>query len=446
VTIDRRPALARHVEFAGMILVLAGLTHTVWNFVLLGYLHPPFVFDVTDTFMDWFNTAYWAHNPGAYSVWRTIYLPLSFIITGLLGDPTCYGNAPFDARDCDKVGIIFLLAAYLACVAVTAIAFWRTDRSTALFRTIAVAAGGPLLFALERGNLIMFAYVAFVLLYAGMIRSKAAVALASGFLINMKVYLLFPVLAFAVKRQWRLLELSGIAAIAIYLLSLAFVGAGTPVELAKNLANWFNYRAGSLWEEVLYSTTYGPYLLFDELQYPVREFVDQQWVDRVKVAIQYEVLASRAIAILCIAGAWFYPKAITLQRLVFFILMQSFIVQNPGGYAMILIVFLVLLERWKNVGTGIAIVCAYLVSIPTDTTVALITQVPRVAWLSGRMVEVDYELPLGALIRPGLLVIMLWSLAIDTLIDLHRAVKADAPNLGLRPREQIPAKPITVVS
>ena len=28
------------------------------------YLPPPFVFDINDTFMDWFNTAYWAHNPG----------------------------------------------------------------------------------------------------------------------------------------------------------------------------------------------------------------------------------------------------------------------------------------------------------------------------------------------------------------------------------------------
>ena len=67
-----------------------------------GFLPAPFVFDVGDTFMDWFNTAYWAHNPGAYSVWGTIYLPLSFVLTGLLAatmwmvNATSAQDSPFD--------------------------------------------------------------------------------------------------------------------------------------------------------------------------------------------------------------------------------------------------------------------------------------------------------------------------------------------------------------
>jgi hypothetical protein len=430
----RRLQVQLAVEIIAFLAVVAGFGYLVHTFYKIHYLPAPFVFDVSDTFMDWFNTAYWAHNPGAYSVWQTIYLPLSFIITGLLGDSRCYGSHPYDARECDWFGIVVILAMYVSCVVVTAIALYRRDRSTALFRTTGLALGGPLLFALERGNLIMMAYVAFVLLYGELLKSKKAVAACAAFLVNMKVYLLLPIFAYAVKRKWRMLELCGLAALGLYLLSVAIIDAGTPFELAHNLQTWFSNREGSVWDEVLYSTTYKPYLLLDERQLPVREFVEARWVDAAKVFITYEVIASRAIALLCVAWAWFYPKAVSMHRLVFFILMQSFIAQNPGGYSIAFLVFLVFLERRSNFGVGLAIFCAYMVSIPSDSTITIIARVMRDSWLAGRTVESIYALPLGALIRPGLLLIMFYSLAVDTIIDLHRATKAGPPNLGLAER------------
>lgn len=429
--LSHRPVVPHLFELAAVVVLLAGLALLIRNFIVIGYLPAPFVFDIGDTFMDWFNTAYWAHNPGAYSVWRTIYMPLSFVITGSLGNPRCYDDAPYDARECDGFGIVVILVTYVACIVVTAIAFKRRDPSTALLRTIGVAVGGPLLFALERGNLIMLAYLVFVLLYGELLKSKASIAFASAFLINLKIYMLFPILMFAIKRKWRTLELCGIAAIAIYLVTLFIVGSGTPFELARNLEAWFNHRAVTIWDEVLYSTTYKPYLLFDLHQYPVRNYVEARWVDWATIFVKYEVIASRLVALLCIAGAWFYPGTVSLRRLVFFVLMQSFMGQNPGGYAITFIVFLVFMERWKNFGVGLSIICCYIVSIPADINITLIVEVERQSWLSERVVNSAYALPIGALIRPGILLIMLWSLAIDTLIDLHRAVKAGPPTLGL---------------
>ncbi|MEO7240071.1 MAG: hypothetical protein ABIW16_01605 [Sphingomicrobium sp.] len=431
----------RTVELIGCMLVVAGFAELTRIFFKIGYLPAPFVFDVGDTFMDWFNTAYWSHNPGAYSVWQTIYLPLSFIIIRILGDPRCYGTHPYDARDCDVVGIVAIVLIYLACVIVSATAFYRRDRSTALFRSVGIAFGGPLLFALERGNLIMVAYIAFVLLYGGLLKSRNSLALAGGVLVNMKVYLLFPIFAFAIKRNWRTFELCGIAAIAIYLASIVIVGAGTPFELARNLEAWFNLRAGTVWDEILYSTTYKPYLLLDERQYPIRDYIEQRWVDIVKAFVTYEVIASRAVAILCIGWAWFYPKAVPMNRLIFFILMQSFIVQNPGGYAITFLLFVVFLEPWKNGATATAIVCAYLMCIPTDMTITPIVEITREAWLSQRTVNNVYALPFGALVRPGILLVMLWSLAIDTLRDLHRATKAGPPSFGLSLRQSRAPQP-----
>ncbi|MDB5701569.1 MAG: hypothetical protein JWL66_1768 [Sphingomonadales bacterium] len=411
--------------------LLAGLYDLFNVFRTLGYLPAPFVFDVSDTFMDWFNTAYWSHNPGAYSVWNTIYAPLSFVITKVIGDPTCYASAPWDARNCDVLGIVGILAIYFACVVATAVALYRRDRSTALFRTIGLGVGGPMLFALERGNLIMWAYLVFVLFYGQLIRSKVGNAIAAAVMINLKSYLLFPVLGLIAHRRWRALELAGFATLGIYFLSMFIINAGTPFELVHNLQVWFDMRAGTIWDEVLYSTTYKPYLLFDVRQYPIRDYVEQRSIDIAKIVITGEVIASRAIAMICVAGAYFYPKAVSMQRIAFFILMQSFMNQNPGGYAIAFIVFLVFMEEWRNWGTGLAIACCYLVSIPTDLTISVFYHYERESWLSGRLVDSAYGLPLGALVRPGLLVIVLWSLAIDSLIDIHRAIKTERPNLGL---------------
>jgi hypothetical protein len=441
-----QPALPvqRTVEIVAWLSVMGGFISLVHTFFVIHYLPAPFVFDVSDTFMDWFNVAYWAHNQGAYSVWQSVYLPLSFVITGLLGDPRCYASHPYDGRDCDWFGIVVIIAMYVGCVIVTAIALYRNDRSTALFRSTAIALGGPLLFAFERGNLIMLAYIAFVVLYGGLVRSKKAVACTAAFLINMKVYLLLPVLTYAVKRKWRLLELCGIAALALYLATLVMVNAGTPTEIAHNLQTWFNMREGTVWDEVLYSTTYKPYLLLDERQYPVRDFVEQRWVDAAKIFITYEVIASRAVAFLCIGWAWFYPRAVSLSRLVFFILMQSFMGQNPGGYAIMFLVFPLFLERKRGFLVGLAICLAYLAIIPCDRSITVIAKVTRDSWLAGRAVDSVYALPLGALIRPGLLMFMLWAVAIDTLVDLHRAVKNERPTVGLAPSNAVPPSTLAV--
>ena len=50
------------------------------------------------------------------------------------------------------------------------------------------------------------------------------------------------------------------------------------------------------------------------------------------------------------------------------------------------------------------------------------------------MVISEYVLPLGSIIRPGMIMIMLWVLAIDSLIDFHREAKRVPPTFGLRGR------------
>lgn len=80
-------------EMLFALAILGLLVRVAYLFDQNGYLPQPFFYEPSDTFMDWFNTAYWARDPGAYDSWRTIYPPLTFVVLRSLGSDRCYeGN------------------------------------------------------------------------------------------------------------------------------------------------------------------------------------------------------------------------------------------------------------------------------------------------------------------------------------------------------------------
>ncbi|HTM94706.1 MAG TPA: hypothetical protein VL100_02655 [Croceibacterium sp.] len=428
---DSSRILPLAVEGVLALAVLASLVSTAAFFHANGYLPQPFVFDTNDTFMDWFNTAYWANNPGAYDVWRSIYPPLSFTFLDAFSLPGCYLQSPFYARDCDWLGRATIGAFYLLDVALIWLSFRRLDRRTAPMRTVALGLGLPLLFTLERGNLIVVCFAAFALAHGPLLSSGRARAIAAAVTVNFKPYLVLPVLALAAKRRWRPLELAGLATIAVYLVSLAIVGAGTPMELASNTANWVIFQGAQVWNEVNYSTSYAPLLTIRESQIPLLEFVSSRAVERIELAVPLLIRATQALALLALAATWLQPKAVPVQRIGALVLGAYLATQSPGGYTQVFLLFLVFLEPFRRPGPVIAIACAYLLCLVGDLPLASILQMTSASWLSGRDVTATFGLTWGHFIRPGLIVLIVWSLSLDTLARVVRAHGSHRPSLGL---------------
>ena len=421
---------APRLEYVLMLAVVASFASATWWFVRFGYLPQPFVFDTNDTFMDWFNTAFWANRPGAYDVWRSIYPPLSFVFLDLTSLPGCYLNSPFHARDCDWLAHATIAAFYLIDVALVAIAFRRSDPATALPRTIAFSLGLPLLFTLERGNLIIVTLAAFVVAYGPITRSPAARALAIAATINFKPYLLLPALAHVLRREWRPLELAGIATILLYCATLAWVGAGTPTELAGNTANWVTFVAGQVWNEVNYSTSYAPFLLMRESQLPLLTFVSSRLVEGIETAFPVVIRATQLIALAALAAAWLQPRALSQARIAAIVLGAYLVTQSPGGYTQVFLLFLVLLEPWRG-GAIPAIIAAYLLCLVGDWPLATVLELNTQSWLSGRPVNPSFGLTMGHFARPGLVVLIVWSLSLDAIVRVALAHRRTRPVLGL---------------
>lgn len=433
--VERTPSEARRrfPELVLTLLVVAGLVHTAIRFHYDGKLPQPYIYDTADTFMDWFNTAYWAHNPGAFDNWRTVYPPLGFVFLKFFGIPSCYGASGLVARDCDWIGVTAILGWYALGSAVAALAFRRADPRTAPFRSFTFAFGLPWLFTLERGNLILPCFVFFAIAYGGLARSPWMRAAATAITINFKPYLLLSALAWAVNREWRQLELAGIATVLLYLLTYAILGDGDPLQLIANTQNWVQFTSGFLYEFIYYSTSYAPMLGLDTPRFPTRDFVPSALVDALVFWIPIVIRSSQVLLLFVLAGAWLQPRALPTRRVALLMLTCYLVGQSPGGYTESFLIFLLFLERWERVGPIVAIVSGYLLSVSYDLVLANFVTLDNTSWLAGRPVSASFGMAMGMFVRPGLVVIMFWALALDSLAMVARAHCDRRPTLAIAP-------------
>jgi hypothetical protein len=420
------------LEYALMLAVLASVGWVIAFYREWHYLPQPFIFDTFDTFMDWFNTAFWANRSGAYSVWHSVYPPLSFVFLNIFSDHSCY-TSPMTARDCDMIGIATILFFYALSALLACLCFWRANRATALPRSVAFALGFPMLFCLERGNLVLVCLVPFILAYGNLAVPRFWRWVSIGLTINFKPYLVLPSLALGVKREWRALEGAALLTIAIYLLTLIYVGSGSPMQLFENTGIWVKFNSGQFWEQSYFSTSYATLLMVNESPFPILRYVSSETVELLNRIIPMVIRISQIAALAALIAAWLQPRAVDLARIAALLMAVHLITQSPGGYTLAFLLFLVFLDQSRRVGPTIALVCGYALALSYDRVVATVMDTNPTSWLSGMMVSAKFGLAIGQMVRPGLLLLILWALALDTIAEVIRAHRRNRPSLRLVP-------------
>lgn len=153
-----------------------------------GYLPAPFFYDSNDTFMDFFNVAYWAQRSDAFDFWRSIYFPFNLILSNFLFGDT-FGVEPKILRSHYYIQFaiylsIYILSGFLIYLSVKRLKF---SKGFCLLVTLAFFVSEPFWVALERGNFIVFALL-FLLLrnFKKVYLDAVLLSLA----VNVKIYLL----------------------------------------------------------------------------------------------------------------------------------------------------------------------------------------------------------------------------------------------------------------
>jgi hypothetical protein len=207
--------------FACCVIQIAGCIYYWLSFTENGYLPSPFVYDKADTFMDFFHSMYWADEPGRYTDWGSVYPPINFLFLKggrwlLFGQ--IHESDAFTLRDSAKPLIPFIVAAFAAsALFVFRHDLWRgfTGAQKAMFFLVFLLSP-PMLFSIERGNLIIFAlgFLALALAKPGWTRTFAI-----GMLINIKPYFALYLVAFAISQRPKELISCTMMAGAIFLIS-----------------------------------------------------------------------------------------------------------------------------------------------------------------------------------------------------------------------------------
>jgi len=386
------------------------------NIIVLGYLPDPFLHSKLDSFTDWYNPAYWAHNPGAYDVWRSIYPPLCFVVLWLFSNSSCYNFSVYGARDCDPVGIIFCSVLTVVNFFLALAIFWKVDRRTAVPRAIALGLGFPSLYAWERGNLIIPCFTAYLLAHGNILKSGWLKAMCAAVTLNFKPYLILAVTGRIIKRDWIWLEWCALFFVAIYAASYAFFGAGDPLILLRNTSG-FEHTADP--DLLGFTSSYTAILMIVKLPLPYIAYLGSNPIEFAERIIPILIYAGAVGVGLCLAYVTFRPHVCTRGRASALLLLLFMSMSTaPGGYSVQFALLFVFFERWSGPGRALALICGYLWCVTADVAALPIFHDYGYSFLGRRMANYDLTLTWGMLARPGLLLLMEYGLVASTAYEI----------------------------
>jgi hypothetical protein len=367
-----------------------------------GYIPAPFIYNKENTFMDFFNVFYWVDSSDRYTSWQSVYPPLNFLFIKALR-MLFYTELPFEvgehARSAAFVTFLPVLAIYvLTPIYVVATPLWRgfSGGQRALVG-LTILLSPVFLFTLERGNLIIFSLVlaATALAYSGPRR-----ALAIALLINVKPYCVLLVLVFFSRKRFpellQILAMSGF----IFLVSGLILDPNF-LKMIFNIMSFGQSDSNLSVQEVLAlpsSSSAFSFLLRFCVSGTDALPANGDGYGLAYAAITLTNLAIVASSLLIIAVR--NELVSEEQGIVVLLVAVSNLGVSVGGYSMLvypaMIPVLLTMPQGRFYVFAIAVIM-----IPWD--MITLTQEPagrQLVYLSGRSVDVMWQLGAGAIVRP----------------------------------------------
>lgn len=388
--------------------------YIVWFFEINRYLPPPFFFDVTDTFNDFYNTLYWSMHDGIYEVWKSVYPPINFIFLRIyqflfMGDISEMWS-PSTIRGSMAGNILPLLLIYaFSLVVAVRISFKHiVDFKTQFILFLLFILSPAFLFAVERGNLIILCIP--VLSWYICTKNKIFRPLSLSILINLKPYFVIIYIVLLINRKSHdknkdLLILTPIFGLIIFLLSGLFLNQ--PFYLMP--LNLLGFAADSAQMSPAEALSFPSSIAaFGYLRGLVTEFKIAPIVGHLVKLILYVYLINMLVLV--------YNKKINFEELT--ILAIIFIANfstSTGGYSLLYYIPVLALSYGKRDWTifGIIIICIYM-GLWDMIPVYNYSGGNSIAYLSGEVVKVSPYMSLGSIIRPianfSLLVLFIYRL------------------------------------
>lgn len=428
------------IEYLFFIGIAAAVFYTAWFFNEYHYLPQPFFYEPSGTFMDWYALAYYGHHSGAYDVEGTIYPPISFVLMKIFGITTCYAtNRGEEVRACDWVGSATLVAMYVIDVVLTFWVLWKVDRRTAFPRGFAMCFGFPMLYLLERGNLLLFCYACVLLGYGPLLKSARMRWIFAGAALNFKVYLVGATLAPLLRRRWLQTEGIIVSGAIIYLITWMIMGEGSPLQILRNVTTYAEGFGAGRVLDLWYASSMLPAISFLRGEFfPILTLLGSRTVDNLLFMSVTMLHGTQLVIVLAAVAAWVRPDVVPSTRLVFFAIALATISSEVGGYTETMLLIWVFMERWRGIGRPLAILIAFTLSIPADIILENAQPIVRDSWLGGTYVTAEFGVGIFGIVRPLFVLVMIWCMASVTVHDVWRDIRVQGWRTRWRFRHDAP--------
>lgn len=402
---EQRPRNRRvlWLEYAFIPAIIAGMAYSAWFLFRYHYLPQPWFYEPWGTFMDWYSLSAWGHQPGAYDVAGTIYPPLSFVILRLFSKSHCYPSFENEwARDCDPVGIYALIGIVLVNAVLTFLTFRKHDRRTWIPRAFALSFGFPMIYAFERGNLLLFCYAAMILAFGPLLKSARLRWFFGGVALNFKIYLIGAIFAPLLRRRWTQTEGMLLFGAIVYVATWMILGEGSPRQIFHNVTSYVAGTGAGGFLDLWYASSFSPAVaMLKGETLPITTVLDSHVIDILLPAVTVYWRGTQLLILVAAAAVWLRPEVVPTSRVVYLATALALSSSEAGGYTQMLLLLLVFLEPWRGSGRKTAIVLAYLMCVPGEFVVSAIPAMVRVSWLwnAGAPVITEYGIGAASLLR-----------------------------------------------
>lgn len=387
-----------------------------------GYLPSPFVYDKSDTFMDLFNVLYWVYDDGRYTDWGSVYPPLNFIILRLVNFVFAGGGFgdPALMRENSQWVIVGFCLIYLAIPAILLkTKNWQDFPLIEKFLIyFAIVLSAPMLFTLERGNLIVLAPI---LLALALSKIGLARSLCIALLINIKPYFALLMIYYIARQNWK-----GFAACAV-LSGLIFSISGLPLDnhFLVFFANIFDFSQEdglfSLREVMALPSSISAFSYV--LKSPDGAMFASGYLTSESIAIIVYIIEVAKWSVLAISLVALFMRS-RLMRDAEVLSLLVVAISNlgiwVGGYTFILYIALIpvlikMRARWLYIGL------LSLMAMPLDIVPLLVDNIgEQYSYLVDAYVDIQWTLGLGSVVRPVANLILLMLLSYELLARKYK--------------------------
>ncbi len=373
------------------------------------------MYDKSDSFMDLFNSMFWAYDDGRYTEWGSVYPPLSFLILKLINylcAGSLYGDANYIRDNSLMVVFGFFIIYLISPILVLRTNTWREfPRNLKIAFYFLIIFSTPMLFALERGNLIVLApiFLAFAISKTNFIR-----VLAIAVLINIKPYFALLIIYYWVRRDWNGFVACTLVSGLIFLITGMVVDSNF-LYFFPNLLNFSHQdELFSIREVMTMPSSISAFSYI--LNHPdgskfVAAYLDLSEIKNIAGAIEttkWAVILTSLIVLM-------KKSAYMLDAEIFCLLVV--LISNlgiwVGGYSVIsyiaFIPVFIQMRGWRLYSCILTVI-----AMPIDILPLMNDFIGyQFSYLSNSVVGVDWTMGLGSIIRPSINIFFLLMLAID---------------------------------